>query len=604
MAGLLAWHFFLPVNGLALCIFALVAAVSLILEWQWFLATLSNHVSPWLVVSVTLFIVWTANHALAPGGMDDYNYEFQSIRWFHDYRIVPGLANLHGRIGFNNSDHLFAAMLSWGPWSGAVNHLFNGLFVVLAFALFATAVRELALGRTSSWALLGSFLLSPCVGLGLFGIFGPMISTLKADVFIFAAVATIAVLFIEFAHSPSCDQRYLALAATILPFTAVLLSVKITAAVFSGFIAVGVLIHLLVTAGWRHRVTISSTLVATLIFGSVVVRGAILSGYPFYPSSMLAVNVDWRVPVAQANAERAFITSWAQLRATYDAPVSGWSWLPAWARSTVLTDKFNIVLPLALALLCLPSLFMKSRSREHSRDPAWGLVTLVAACIVSVLVWFLQAPAGRFGFVYFWIVFAVVFTLASQRPTHLPRLLLAAETGIIVSVIAYILFGVVGIPREFRSGMLLMLVFGFLWINASRFAIEYQHAHLIAALCLMLGLFQISDRALAHLSRHRFGEIGPMLWLPVATLPEHLEHDEYVSRQTRHGLIVYEARKARYETPLPNTRFFNPELELRRPGNLSKGFLNPNPKNTARYGYSVQLVITPTEDKEIITPDP
>ncbi len=603
MGGLLVWHFFLPVNGLALWVFAFVAAACLILERDWFRIALLNRLSASLVVPVFLFMVWTANHALAPGGMDDYNYEFQAIRWFHDYRIVPGLANLHGRIGFNNSHHLLAALLSSGPWAGGVNHIFNGFFVVLAFTLFAAALRDLALSRGSAWALPGALMISPCVGLVLFGIFGPTISTLKADVFVCVATAAMAVLFIEFAHTPVRDARYLALAATILPVAAVLFSVKMTAVVFSETLAISVLMHLLATVGWRNRVTLCSVLVATLIFCAVLVRGVFLSGYPLYPSTMLAANVDWRVPIAQANAERAFVTSWAQLRATYETPVTGWAWIPAWARSTILTDKFDIVLPLILALLCVPSLLLSFRNQENSRDPAWGWVTLTAASLGSISVWFVLAPAGRFASIYFWILFAVALMIALRRAGSLSRWAFALGTGIMTAVAMYFLFKVVGVPHEFRAGMLMMLAFSFLWLNSFRFVNEKRHAQWVAVLCLALGLFQIGDRVLAHLSRRRFAEIVPMLWLPITTLPERLERDQYVPHQTRQGTIVYVALKARYETPLPNTRFFDPALELRVPGDLAKGFRNPNPMNSARYGYSVRVVITDKEDREIITPD-
>ena len=603
MAGLLIWHFFLPVNELALWLFALLSATSLILERRWIAATLSTGVSGWLLAAISAFSVWTANHALAAGGMDDYNYEFQSIRWYHDYRIVPGLANLHGRIGFNNSHHLFAAMLSSGPWSGTVNHIFNGLFVVLAFILLAAAVRDLALGRISSSAMLGGLLLSPCVGLVLFGIFGPMISTLKADVFMCAATAVLAVLLMEFGETREGEDRYLALGATIIPLAAVLFSVKISAVVFCGILAPAVVFRLIQTVGWKHRVTISATVIAAVIFCSVLLRGVILSGYPLYPSTLLPVNVDWRVPVAQANAERAFITSWAQLRETYDA-VNGWAWVHPWVRSTVLTDKFTIVLPLVLAFLCVPSLLFALRRAENGIASRWGWATLVTASTVSLAVWFIQAPAGRFAFVYFWILFAVVFTLAFKSGNRTPGWILAAATALLALAAGYMLFRIAGIPREFRSGMLLMLAFAFLWVNASGWAIARQRAHLLALLCLILGFFQIGDRLQAHILRRRFADIGPLVWLPVATLPERLDKSQYVLRQTRQGLMVYEARRARYETPLPNTRFFDPALELRTPGDLSQGFRNSSQRDPARYGYTVQVVITgDSQDTEIVTPD-
>jgi hypothetical protein len=603
MAGLLVWHFFLPVNERALLLFTLLSATSLILERRWIAATLSTSVSGWLVAAIGAFSAWTANHALAAGGMDDYNYEFQAIRWYHDYRIVPGLANLHGRIGFNNSHHLFAAMLSYGPWSGTVNHVFNGLFVVLAFILLAAAVRDLALGRMSSSAMLGGLLVSPCVGLVLFGIFGPMISTLKADVFMCAATAALAVLFTEFAETREGEERYLALAATIILLPAVLFSVKVTALVFCGILAPAAVFRLVRTVGWKHRVTISATVVAAVIFCSVLLRGVILSGYPLYPSTMLPVNVDWRVPVAQANAEQAYIISWAQLRATYVA-VNGWAWIHPWVRSTVLTDKFTIVLPLVLAFLSVPSLVFALRRAQNGIASRWGWATLVTASMVSLAVWFIQAPSGRFGFIHFWIVFAVVFTIAFKGGNRTPGLILASATGLLALVAASLLFWIAAIPREFRSGMLLMLVFSFLWVNASGWVIARQRAHLLALLCLILGFFQVGDRLQAHVLRRRFADIGPLLWLPVATLPEYLDKSEYVPRQTRQGLIVYEARRARYDTPLPNTRFFDPALELRTPGDLSKGFRNPSQRDPARYGYSVQVVITgDSQDKEIVSPD-
>lgn len=601
MAGLLIWNFFLPVNELALGLFTILAVASLIKEWRWFAATLSTGVEAWFVLTIIAFTIWTANHALAAGGMDDYNYEFQAIRWFHDYRIVPGLANLHDRMGLNSSHHLFGALLSWGPWAGGVNHIFNGLFTVLAVMLLAASVRALASGRGGSSALLGALLVSPCVGLVLFGIFGPMISTLKADVFICAATATLAVLFMEFVETSASDERHLPLGATILLLAPVLFSVKITSVVFCGILALAVLLRLYVTIGWKNRVPVFGALIAALILCSVLMRGVILSGYPLYPSTMVPIDVDWRVPVAHANAVRAFVTSWAQLRPTY-AAVAGWEWLPAWARSTALTDKFNIVLPLVLTLCCLP-LFLFRRRGERHNVPNWGWATLATGSIASLLVWFVEAPAGRFAFIYFWIVFGLVCTIVVKNRHQARGWALAVASGIPILLAAYLLFFVVGVPSEFRSGMALMLILGFLWFIAC-IRVGGSNGRRLAVLCLLLGFFQIGDRVLAHIARRRWAEIGPMLWLQVPTLPEHLEKPRYIARQTRRGVVIYEARKVLYDTPLPNTRFFDPAIELRTPGDLSGGFRNSKENDAARYGYPVQVVVVgEPPDQETITAD-
>lgn len=604
MAALLLWHFLLPVNWLALWTLVVVSAVSIALERRWFLAAFATTLDSWFVFSLAAFTLWAANHALAQGGMDDYNYEFQSIRWFHDYRIVPGLANLHGRIGFNDSHHLLGALLSSTPWAGAVNHIFNGFFVVLAFVLLASAVRNLFLGRKFAWVFPATLLISPTIGLVLFGIFGPMISTLKADVFMCATIAVLAVLFIEFAHIPASDSRWLALGNTLVPLAVVLVSVKLTAVAFCGVIAVAVFLRLGM-AGWNSRSLQLSVLVSTLILGSVLVRGVILSGYPLYPTTLLGAPVDWRVPVAEANAEMAYIKSWAELRPTYDGPVEGWTWLPTWAQSTILTDKFNIVLPVILALMCLPFLLFPSRDAGRASGTAWCFAILAVACILALVLWFIEAPAGRFASIYFWILFAIALALVANRGTRLGTSVIVASTAVLLALSGYVLFSIVGVPRPFRSGMLLMLAFSFFWINAVLWSFKHRDLQTrgLAVLCVILGLFQIGDRVLAHLLQRRFAQVAPMVWLPVPTLPERLEKDRYIARQTPKGLTVYVAHDARYETPLPNTRFWNPALELRVPGDLSRGFRTSIPPSAARYGYSVRVVVTPGEDKEIITLD-
>lgn len=605
MAGLLVWHFFLPVNQWALGLFILLAVGSLAFEWRWFVATWRKGVNLPFSLAIGAFSFWTANHALARGGMDDYNYEFQAIRWFHDYPIVPGLANLHGRIGFNNAHHLFAAMMNFGPWNGCPNHLFNGLFTVLTLVLFADAIRLLAAGRLSASSLSAALVVSPCIGLVLFGIFGPMISTLKADVFVCAATATLAVLFIEFAQTSALDARHLPLGATLLLLAAVAFSIKITAGVFCGILAAAVLIRLVATVGWSHRVTVFATLAAALIVASVLLRGIILSGYPMYPAPLFGVNVDWRVPAAQTDAERAFITSWAQLRPTYDAAgVTGWTWLHPWAKSTVLTDKFDIVLPAFLTLLSIPLWLSRNRGTRWNLVPPWGWTTLLSASTLSLAVWFVQAPAGRFAFIHFWVLFGVLFTISVSRLRELPRLTLAAAAAIVLPLSGFLLFFIVGIPAQFRAGMVTLMLFGVSWIIASCWAVTKQHARLLAALCLLLGFWQIGDRVLASVVRRRATQAESFLWLPIRIFPERLQHFPYTPRRTYQGLTVFEALDILYETPLPNTHYFNPWLELRVPGDLSRGFRNSRAPDPARYGYSVRMVTgSDGKDHEIITPE-
>src|SRR5262249_3841379 len=68
---------------------------------------------------------------------DSGMYHIPAMDWAKGFPIVPGLGNLHGRLAFNCSSLLYAAMVDVGPWSGRSNHIVNGLFL---FALLIQIV--------------------------------------------------------------------------------------------------------------------------------------------------------------------------------------------------------------------------------------------------------------------------------------------------------------------------------------------------------------------------------------------------------------------------------------------------------------------------------
>src|SRR5260370_11683258 len=105
------------------------------------------------------------------------------------------------------------------------------------------------------------------------------------------------------------------LLATTMIVGAVIPSVKISVLIFCCFIVAVVAVRSfrhLTLGPQRKRMLVGTLLVVAVLAMSVPIRGIVLSGYPFYPSTALRLNVDWRVPVAQAEADHAFITSFAR----------------------------------------------------------------------------------------------------------------------------------------------------------------------------------------------------------------------------------------------------------------------------------------------------
>ena len=60
-----------------------------------------------------------------------------AIRWINEYSIVPGLANLHFRFGFNQSSFAYIAALNFHPYFNAYAfHIANSfLYLILGLQL-------------------------------------------------------------------------------------------------------------------------------------------------------------------------------------------------------------------------------------------------------------------------------------------------------------------------------------------------------------------------------------------------------------------------------------------------------------------------------------
>jgi hypothetical protein len=91
-----------------------------------------------------------------------------------------------------------------------------------------------------------------------------------------------------------------------------------------------------------------------------------------------------------------------------------------------------------------------------------------------------------------------------------------------------------------------------------------------------------------------------MVWYNVTALPGEPAF-EHTARQTRSGMTIYVGRSSSFGTPLPNTRYFNPYLELRTPQDVRGGFRNPAGAAVG-YGYAVDYVIQPNAGAEIVVP--
>ncbi len=570
-AALLLWHFLLPVNASASWTFAALGALALVRERAWVRELLRKPPATAVAIPVILFWIWAANRSLSPGAWDDYVYEYQAVRWIHDFRIVPGLANVHGRFGFASAHHLYASLLSVGPWTGRVNMVINGLFIVLTFAVSWSACVDLLRRRFSERAVFTSLFLAPCLAHAIVGVevTEPLISTLKADVAIGALTLVVVSLWLELCDRAIDESRRCALAVTIVLSCAMLFSLKLSSAALGGTIALAAFVWMASNARARTLLAPVAAVVAVIV-AAVLIRGVVLSGYPMYPSAVFPIDVDWRVPEAQAAAERSFITSFAQIRPTYDVPLPPANWFPLWARTTILTSRLTLVMPGAIALGLLPLVILGRRRAPIGRVPAYGWIVVWGGSAAALALWFVQAPAARFAWSYFWVVGASVVALAVGRTAPKGALLWPAAA---VGTLAATVIWKWSLADVDIAPFVPPLAFVAAWCTA--LAIGPPRLPAAAGiLCLALGAYPLVERLSAHVLHRRWQSISRLVWRPVARMPEVSVAIEITPHTTRSGLTVYEVPWSKYDTPLPSSPYFNPYLELRRPPDFQYGFRN------------------------------
>ena len=335
-----------------------------------------------------------------------------------------------------------------------------------------------------------------------------------------------------------------------------------------------------------------------LLLAGFLTRGILLTGYPLYPTTLLSLNVDWRVPIVQADADRTFIRTWSQLRPTYDAATAATQRVAdSWLRAVILTEKLTILLPLT-AIAVLVAAYTPRKRSDSFLAPRWALVLLAVASALALSVWFTQAPAARFASVYFWIPLAAAVVATAGPGARAAGALPLAVAAVAVLAATWMLLARAEVDSQFWGVVFVAVAFGIAWaiaVSAAR-----DRPNVLVALCLALGLSQAGERAGAHLLRGRTDAVGAMLWYNVAALPEQPRFD-HTARQTQSGLTIYVSDSASFHTPIPNTRYFNPYLELRDPADMRWGFRNRAP-GAGGPGYSLDHVIQPNAGAEIVGP--
>jgi hypothetical protein len=388
VAYLEVWSLFKPVNSKALIAPCVAAAFSVAFVRRPAVHRLARRATAKVIAigaASALGVLWLANQSLGrPTSYDSGLYHFAAVEYAGRFAAIPGVGNLHERLGAADSHLLLVALLGSGPWRSAGFHLANGLLAVMLLADVGWRLAEqltppftrraMVLLVPATLAVLtidpGVRLRSPSLDLPAFILVaaGTMYLCEVVEQFdVGAAIAATA------AFATASATRPLFLPATIVTAFTVAAASRRSPRV----LAVVVVIPAAVVAGWA-------------------IRQAVLSGYPLFPLTFGALPVDWRVRGEVVGNANDWIRAWA--RAPHKSPdvvLASWAWLPGWLVRTFINPDFFF--PFALVPFAAIRVF-------GSRPSQRLLFATLAPLLLTLALWLIAAPDPRFVLAPLWLV--------------------------------------------------------------------------------------------------------------------------------------------------------------------------------------------------------
>jgi hypothetical protein len=324
-------------------------------------------------------------------------YHLQSIQWIESYSVVPGLANLHGRFGFNPNIFLVFSLTTFKEIFGQPIFILNFIFFSL-FTHYLIHQMYLCAAFIKNYSLLffnAAILISvtgvwlsvpePNVLLGL----GLNLSTPTPDLIAILLPLYILTHTVNLQYTSNNNFEENGIVFFILGLYVI--TVKLS--------ALPILIiplYVLLKQKQNYKKLMGMAVLAAIVIGPWLVRNIILSGwliYPFYHLDLF--NFDWKVPIADVIFEKNCVTGWARIpseRFLEATQMRLFEWFPLWWSRFKLPEQLFYGLSFFMPLISM--LLLALRIIKYN---ALTFVVLITAYL-GALFWFFLAPDIRFGF--------------------------------------------------------------------------------------------------------------------------------------------------------------------------------------------------------------
>lgn len=332
-------------------------------------------------------------------------YHAQAIRWIEEYGVIPGLANIHCRLGYNSSAFVLTALYSMHFILPRSLHAVSGF---MAFLLAAKSLQMMGIFsrkrvRISDFVKLSSFLYVSMI-------FTEMMSP-ASDYFAMIFLFFLMIRWVEL-EEEGCRN--------IIPYSllCVLLVVNVTIK-----LSVAIMVLLVLKPAYvlirekKIREICLYLLAGTISLLPYLLRNIIISGYLVYPFPGIDLfSFDWKLPLGETRYDSEEIKVYAKGMTDVrlkDLPMT--EWFPGWFEGLKTLEKLWIMMSAASILVLLAAAVIILIKKRKALVP---MVFLGAVLTAGYLFWQISTPLVRYGYLY---ILAFPFFVAGLVYQMLPE---------------------------------------------------------------------------------------------------------------------------------------------------------------------------------------
>jgi hypothetical protein len=352
-------------------------------------------------------------------------YYLKLIRWTQSFPIVPGLVNLQEQLAFNQNAFLLTSLFDslvpnrWGifliagflPWLG----LSLSVFAIARLLLMRFRKRESAQAIEIAYAISLPVWISTLANVSM--------SSASPDCVISCLSIHFFLVFACYVVSDDGREKVRSLGEVLLLGVLCVTVKSSSLGLVIGVFAVSITLLFIERRGEAPRMFLERRVAATSLLAVVFLatwmgRGIILSGYPLFPSTALAMPV--RMPTKGIIEFQREIVRWARDPDAGSDPkkiLKTWRWFPGWCER-VLAMKTQFAWPAQIGVAGSAVLVAFALCGSSLRRNARSVLLLAIPLTIYSIFWFITAPDPRYFGSTMWIFAvcpALTFTASGLR---------------------------------------------------------------------------------------------------------------------------------------------------------------------------------------------